>query len=82
MLRTLTLLTLVLATAAHAQSADPLPRAKPEDVGISSGRLARIGQVLDQDVADGRSRVRSWAIARDGKLVSWKRTATATRRPA
>jgi hypothetical protein len=41
---------MLLATAA-AQAEDkgkvPLPRARPDTLGVSSARLARIGQVLD-----------------------------------
>src|SRR5580700_8557491 len=47
-----TTLCLVASTAAFAE--DPLPRAKPEEVGLSSERLARIGAVLKADVDAGR----------------------------
>jgi CubicO group peptidase (beta-lactamase class C family) len=58
------------APAAWAQApAGPLPSAKPEDVGISSERLARIGDVLNRDIADGKIPGAVLAIARDGKLV-------------
>jgi CubicO group peptidase (beta-lactamase class C family) len=58
---------LLTSTAACAE--DPLPRAKPEDVGFSSERLARIGAVLKTDIADGRIPGAVIAIARRGKLV-------------
>jgi CubicO group peptidase (beta-lactamase class C family) len=63
---------MLLATAA-AQAEDkgklPLPRARPDTLGVSSARLARIGQVLDKDVADGRMPGAVVAIARRGKLI-------------
>lgn len=59
-----------LSTAAAAQTApDPLPRAQPAEVGISAERLARIGEVLNRDIADGKLPGAVVAIARDGKLV-------------
>ncbi len=50
-------------------AADPLPRAKPEDVGISSERLNRISTELQADVAAGRIPGAVIAVARHGKLV-------------
>ena len=35
-------------------AADPLPRAKADEVGLSSERLDRIGQILRADVERGR----------------------------
>ena len=49
---------------------DPLPRAKPEDVGLSSERLARIGETLKADIDAGRIPGAVIAIARRGKLVA------------
>lgn len=62
------------AAAVHAQTLvprapDPLPRARPEQAGMSPERLARIGAVLDQDVEQGKIPGAVLAIARDGKLV-------------
>src|SRR5215831_15735757 len=34
-----------------AQAADPLPRAKPEDAGLSSERLALIGKTVNAEIA-------------------------------
>jgi CubicO group peptidase (beta-lactamase class C family) len=59
----------MLAVALPALSADPLPRAKPETVGMSSARLARIGEVLRADIDKGRIPGAVVAIARKGKLV-------------
>src|SRR5437667_3165951 len=54
-------------TATH--SGDPLPRARPEEAGMSSDRLAAIGSVLNADIAAGRLPGAVVAIARKGKLV-------------
>ena len=59
---------LLVSSAAFAD--DPLPRAKPEDVGLSSERLARIGETLKADIAAGRIPGAVIAIARHGKLVA------------
>jgi CubicO group peptidase (beta-lactamase class C family) len=61
-------LCLMASTAAYAE--DPLPRAKPEDVGLSSERLARIGATLKADIEAGRIPGAVVAIARHGKLVA------------
>jgi CubicO group peptidase (beta-lactamase class C family) len=55
--------------ASGAVFAADLPRAKPEDVGMSSERLARIGEVLKSDIAAGRIPGAVIAIARHGRLV-------------
>jgi CubicO group peptidase (beta-lactamase class C family) len=61
--------TLCLFASGAAFAAD-LPRAKPEEVGISSERLARIGEILKADIAAGRVPGAVIAIARHGKLVA------------
>jgi CubicO group peptidase (beta-lactamase class C family) len=58
---------LLASSAAFAD--DPLPRAKPEEVGLSSERLARISVTLKADVDAGRIPGAVIAIARRGKLV-------------
>jgi CubicO group peptidase (beta-lactamase class C family) len=58
---------LLASSAAFAE--DPLPRAKPETVGLSSERLARIGVTLKADIDAGRIPGAVIAIARHGKLV-------------
>ena len=58
-----------VSIAVPAFAADPLPRAKPEQVGMSSQRLARIGEVLNADIEKGRLPGAVVAIARKGKLV-------------
>src|SRR5258706_211333 len=61
-------LCLLASTAAFA--ADPLPGAKPEEVGLSSERLARIGETLKADIEAGKIPGAVIAIARHGKLVA------------
>jgi CubicO group peptidase (beta-lactamase class C family) len=58
--------------AFSAPAADPLPRAKPESVGMSSERLARIGEVLRADIEKGRLPGAVIAVARRGKLVYYQ----------
>src|SRR5262249_665590 len=55
-----------------ALSVDPLPRAKPEQVGLSSERLAEIAKVINADVEKGRLPGAVVAIARNGKLVYYE----------
>ena len=52
-----------------AQSTDPLRRAKPEEVGMSSERLADIASTLNADIARGQMPGAVVAVARHGKLV-------------
>src|ERR1700742_1276745 len=56
--------------ASSAVFAADLPRARPEEVGLSSERLARVGEVLKADIAAGRIPGAVIAIARHGKLVA------------
>src|SRR3954451_16817191 len=58
---------LLASSAAFAD--DPLPRARPEEVGLSSERLARISETLKADIEAGRIPGAVIAIARHGKLV-------------
>ena len=60
---------LCLTASGIAFAEDPLPRAKPEDVGMSSERLARIDSTLKADIEAGRIPGAVIAIARHGKLV-------------
>ena len=64
---------LVLSSVSFVSlAADPLPRAKPEAVGMSSARLARIGPALKADVDQGRIPGAVVAVARKGKLVYYE----------
>jgi CubicO group peptidase (beta-lactamase class C family) len=67
-------LCLLASTAAFAQgpAQEPLPRAKPEEAGFSSERLARIGTTLNADIEAGRIPGAVIAIARHGKLVMFE----------
>jgi CubicO group peptidase (beta-lactamase class C family) len=47
----------------------PLPSARPEDVGMSSSRLARINTALETEVAAGRIPGAVAGVMRGGKLV-------------
>src|SRR5262245_62457910 len=62
----------LFSTALSAWAADPLPRAKPESVGMSSERLGRIGEVLRADIEKGRLPGAVVAVARKGKLVHYQ----------
>src|SRR3989442_449256 len=66
---TLAWLALILSFAALAAPQPPLPVAKPETVGMSSQRLAKIGAALKKEVADGSFRGAVVMVARKGKLV-------------
>jgi CubicO group peptidase (beta-lactamase class C family) len=57
------------ALAQDVKLAPVIPTAKPEDVGLSSERLAQIAKVLNADVEQGRLPGAVVAIARRGKLV-------------
>src|SRR3981081_4325497 len=62
--------TLCLLASGAGVADDPLPRAKPEDVGLSSERLGRISATLKADIEAGRIPGAVIAIARHGKLVA------------
>ncbi len=49
--------------------AQPLPVAKPEQVGLSSQRLERVGQTVKVQIANGRFPGAVVLIARKGKIV-------------
>src|SRR6266851_210397 len=66
---TLAWLALILSFAALAAPQPPLPAAKPETVGMSSQRLAKISAALKKEVADGSFRGAVVIVARKGKLV-------------
>src|SRR5216117_2253083 len=59
----------VLAFCAWSLNAQPLPVAKPEQVGMSAQRLAKIGEALKKESADGSFRGAVVMVARKGKLV-------------
>ena len=59
----------ILSVPFLAQAADPLPRAKPEEVGMSSERLALIGKTVNAEIARDQLPGAVLLIARRGKLV-------------
>ena len=66
---TILLLLFSLVAAGHA-GANDLSIAKPEQVGLVSERLARIGQVLSGDVERGRIPGAVVVVARKGRIAS------------
>jgi len=66
---TILLLVFSLAAASHA-GANDLSTAKPEQVGLVSERLARIGQVLSGDVERGRIPGAVVVVTRKGRIAS------------
>jgi CubicO group peptidase (beta-lactamase class C family) len=59
----------VFVFCAWSLGAQPLPLAKPEQVGMSSARLARIGEAFRKEANDGSFRGAVVMVARKGKLV-------------
>ena len=60
----------VAMAADIAVQSEPFPRAKPEDVGMSSERLGLIRTALQADIDQGKIPGAVIAIARHGKLVA------------
>ena len=60
---------LLLVFLAWGLGAQPLPVAKPEQVGMSSQKLAKISQVLKKEADGGSFRGAVVMVARKGKLV-------------
>ena len=67
--RILRLLVAAFFLQAIIARAAPLPEASPEDVGLSSGRLARLTATLTTAIESGELPGAVIMIARDGKLV-------------
>ncbi len=62
-------LCLLLAVAAPAQ---PLPEASPESRGLSPDRLARLHDLLERTVKEGKHAGIVSLVARDGAIVDWR----------
>jgi len=62
----------LLLSALPAFADDPLPRARPESVGMSSERLARIGPVINAHIEKNHLPGMVVAVARKGKLVYYE----------
>lgn len=54
---------------ARAEDGTPLPRAKPETVGMSATRLASMGEFFRREAERGAAAGYTILVARDGKLV-------------
>jgi CubicO group peptidase (beta-lactamase class C family) len=65
-------LALAVSISALSYAADPLPAAKPESVGMSSQRLAKLSTYFKKEIADGRLPGVVIAVARKGKLVMYE----------
>jgi len=65
-------LSCILCVPLFAKAAEPVPRAKPEEVGMSSERLALIGKIIDSEVARDQLPGGVLAVARRGKLVHFE----------
>src|SRR5262245_7501253 len=63
------LFALFCTAALQAATPDPLPRARPEAVGLSSSRLAQLTPVLQSYVDDKKLAGSVALVARRGKLV-------------
>src|SRR3989442_4824705 len=66
---TVLLALLTVALAVDFVSAQPLPTAKPEQVGMSSQRLERVGQTIKAQIANERFPGAVVLIARKGKIA-------------
>ena len=64
-----TLLAALVALAASAALAQPLPTAQPESVGMSSERLDKLTTVFQKEIADNKLPGAVVMVARKGKLV-------------
>ena len=62
----------VMLLAIGGAWAQPLPAAKPEQVGMSSARLARIAPALNVQIANGRFPGAVVLVARHGRVV-WRK---------
>ncbi len=60
---------MILLALAFSAIAGDLPRAKPEDVGLSSQRLDRITEVLDAKIKEGEIPGYVALVARRGKIA-------------
>jgi len=59
----------VLLLAPPLWAADALPRVKPEQVGLSSERLGRLGRVLNEEIEKGKIPGAVALVARKGRIA-------------
>jgi CubicO group peptidase (beta-lactamase class C family) len=70
MKKSVALVTLVVSVFLAALAwADALPTATPEEVGLSSARLARVTEVVKAEIAKGRYSGAVALVARRGKIA-------------
>ena len=65
------LLALMLCSQISFANKFPLPKTKPEKVGMSSERVQRIDDFVQSMVEEGKHPGASLLVSRKGKLVSW-----------
>ena len=66
---------LLLALVALPLAVETVPTTKPEDVGLSSERLARINEMMRRHLAAGDLAGGVTLVARKGAVCVWRRTA-------
>jgi CubicO group peptidase (beta-lactamase class C family) len=71
-LRAVVLVSCALCWPLSAQATDPLPRASPESVGMSSERLALIRKQINAEITRDQLPGAVLAVARRGKLVHFE----------
>ena len=59
----------LMLSAGITAAQDPLPRARPADVGMTESGLADLAASMRGLVDDGRRAGVVWGVVRDGKLV-------------
>src|SRR5262245_8160225 len=62
----------LLLVPARADDPQDLPRAKPEDVGISSERLRRVDDVIQRSIDDKKISGAVTLVARRGRVVHYE----------
>lgn len=67
--RVAALAVLLLPASAAPVSAQPLPQAQPEEVGMSSSRLSRLDEVVKKAIDDGQTPGAVLLVARRGAVV-------------
>ena len=63
------LLRLVVAAVALSAGVAAVPAAKPEDIGLSSERLQRIGQLIERYIADRQITGAVTVVTRKGRIA-------------
>ncbi len=62
----------VLLAVAYAYAADPLPTSKPDEVGLSGERLARVHRLIDRYIQRGEIAGAVTVVARHGRLAHFE----------